>query len=373
MAGIQFGANGEIVSSESADTMRLGASNSNPFNFRPDTGLGIPSGDLTEAASRSVVGRDSGALAARASGVSVNYTGAQRVIIGGPTDGGPVTTHDPVQVNMAEVPNGEQGVLSTATRHGVPRSADELRPDDMVTIGGYETTVRNAINLGFLSKDRVGNVANVSDEQIKEVDGTASAERAAAQAAKDAQDAAAAQEAAKLSPEAEQAAQMLATQVDQNTQIRALIELADAGQVTERAINAAASQAGIDPSEMKAALAKALDGYGGQVTSFLTERGASPDEFFRWAKTTYPTDYKAALIGHVQDRNVAAWGALADRYMVNLDHISPDAILSANFENGITARMDYGTRAVILDIPGHGSMRWSAAVRAGLVGPHRRG
>ena len=78
----------------------------------------------------------------------------------------------------------------------------------------------------------------------------------------------------------------------------------------ERAINAAASQAGIDPSDMKAALAKAMDGYGGQATEFLTERGVDPDPFYRWAKTNHPTDYKAALIGHVQDRNVAAWGPL---------------------------------------------------------------
>jgi hypothetical protein len=75
----------------------------------------------------------------------------------------------------------------------------------------------------------------------------------------------------------------------------------------------------------------------------------------------------------VQDRNVATWGALADKYMVNLDRISPDVILSANFQNGISARMDHAARAVILDIPGHGTMRWSAAVRAGLVGPHRKG
>jgi hypothetical protein len=367
MAGIQFGANGEIVSNESADTMRLGASQTNPFNFQPSTQLGIPSADLSAAAN----GNED--VAARAAGVSIRSgSGAASVNIGG-VGGFMEKSHDVAQVNMAHTSNGESGILATARRDGTPRPADELRDTDMVTIDGIETSVAVARRLGFITKSRTGILENVSPEQLKEATGEAEAARAAEQAAKDQAEAQAATEAAKLSPEAEQAAQMLATKVDQNTQIRALIELADAGQVTERAINAAASQAGMDPSEMKAALAKALDGYGGQVTSFLTERGASPDEFFRWAKTTYPTDYKAALIGHVQDRNVAAWGALADRYMVNLDRISPDAILSANFENGITARMDYGTRAVILDIPGHGSMRWSAAVRAGLVGPHRRG
>ena len=371
MAGITFNADGSVYSTESGDALALGATKTNPFNW--NTGLGIPSADLTEATSRSVVGRDGDALAARAAGVSVNYTGAQRVIIGGPTDGGPVTTHDPVQINMAEVPNGEQGVLSTATRHGVPRSADELRPDDRVTVGGYETTVRNAINLGFLSKDRVGNVANVSDEQIKEVDGTASAERAAAQAAKDQADALAAQEAAKLSPEAEEAAQMLATRVDEGTQVRALIELADAGEVSDRAINAAASQAGIDPSDMRAALGKALDGYSEQATEFLASRGVDPTAFYQWAKVNRASDLKAALIGHVQHRNVAAYALLADHYMTHLDKIDPQSILAGTFPDGGSAHYDPGTRTVVLSIPGHGTMSWAAAPRAGLIGPHRRG
>ena len=366
MAGIQFGANGEIVSNESADTMRLGASQTNPFNFQPSAQLGIPSADLTAATN----GNED--VAARADGVSIRSgSGGASVNIG--PGGFMEKSTEVARANSYNFSNGETSILATARRDGTPRPADELRDTDMVTIDGIETSIAVARRLGFITKSRTGILENVSPEQLKEATGEAEAARAAEQAAKDQAEAQAATEAAKLSPEAEQAAQMLATKVDQNTQIRALIELADAGQVTERAINAAASQAGIDPSQMKAALARAMDGYGGQATEFLTGRGVDPDHFYVWAKTTHPTDYKAALIGHVQERRVESWGPLAEKYMVNLDRISPDVILGASFGNGITARMDYGARAVILDIPGHGTMRWSAAVRAGLVGPHRRG
>ena len=61
MSAIQFNSDGSVFSDQSADTMRLGASNSNQFNFRPDSGLGIPSAELTAATSRSVVDGD-GAL-----------------------------------------------------------------------------------------------------------------------------------------------------------------------------------------------------------------------------------------------------------------------------------------------------------------------
>jgi hypothetical protein len=91
------------------------------------------------------VGADGGALAARASGVSVNYTGASRVVIGGPTDGGPVTTHEAVQINTAFSSNGEEGLLATARRLGTPRPATELRDTDMIEIDGVQTTPTRAL------------------------------------------------------------------------------------------------------------------------------------------------------------------------------------------------------------------------------------
>ncbi len=192
--------------------MRLGASQSNPFNFQPSTQLGIPSADLTAAAN----GNED--VATRAAGVSIRSgSGGSSVNIG---PGGFIEKSTEVaRANSYNFSNGESGILSTARRDGTLRSADELRDTDMVTIDGIETSVAVARRLGFITKSRTGILENVSPEQLKEATGEAEAARAAEQAAKDQAEAQAATEAAKLSPEAEQAAQMLATKVDQNTQI----------------------------------------------------------------------------------------------------------------------------------------------------------
>ena len=371
---IQFGANGEVISTESADPFKVGASTSNPFNIRAnDTGLGI-SPELTAAASRSVVDGDGGTLAARAADVSVNLGGSQSVMIGGPTGGGPVQSHDAVRVNSFDFSNGESRLLATARRDGTPRPATALRDTDKIEIHGIETTVAVARHLGFIKADsRTGILDNVSDTQLKEATGEAETERLAAQAAKDQADSLAAQEAAKLSsPEAEEAATLLATRVDENTQVRALIELADAGEVSEQAINRAASQAGIDPSDMRASLAKAMDGYSEQAAAFLAARGIDAAAFLQYMKVEHPSELKAAMIAHVQHRNVGAYAAAVDRYLTNLDKLSPETILNATFDPGVSAHYDPGTRTVILSIPGHGTMSWAGALRAGLIGPYRQ-
>jgi hypothetical protein len=314
------------------------------------------------------------ALAARAAAVQVNTGGSHSVNLGGPL-AGPVQTRGVTRINTWDNANGESGILATARRDGTPRSADELRPTDRVTIKGIETNVGNAIRLGLLAKDAsTGIIENASPEQLKEATGEAEAVRAAEAAAKAQVDAQAAAEAAKLAhPEAEQAAQTLASKVTEGTQVRALMELAETGEVSERAIQRASSEAGVYPHEMAATISKALDGFTQQAQEFLAARGVDPRAFYQWAKVDHPSDFKAAMIGHVTHRNTAAWATLADRYMTNLDHIDPQVILSATLQDGIKANFDPGTRNVILDIPGHGQMSWGAAIRAGLIGPHRRG
>ena len=297
-------------------------------------------------------------------------------MIGGPDGGDPVQSHDAMRINTWDNANGEQGLLATARRNGTPRPATELRDTDMIEIDGVETTVAVARRLGFIKADsRTGILENVSPEALKEATGEAEQERAAQAAERAAQEARAAQEGSKLAdPAAEAAAQTLASTVSENTVTRALMEIAENGEVSERAILRAASEAGVvDPAEMQATVSTAMAGFVDQAESFLTDRGVDPQAFQAWARTEHSTAFKAAMMDHVRGRNVAAYGALADKYMANLDRIDPHAILNATFGNGITARLDPGSRNVILDIPGHGSMAWGAALRAGIIGPHRRG
>ena len=74
---------------------------------------------------------------------------------------------------------------------------------------------------------------------------------------------------------------------------------------------------------MRVALGKAMDGYSEQASAFLASRGVDAAAFQAWARTEFPSEFKAAMIGHVQHRSVASYAHLADRYMTNLDKIDP--------------------------------------------------
>jgi hypothetical protein len=151
------------------------------------------------------------------------------------------------------------------------------------------------------------------------------------------------------------------------------MELAENGEISERAILRAAGEAGVaDPAEMQAAVTTAMAGFVDQATAFLADRGVDAQAFQTWARVEHPTAFKVAMMDHVRGRNVAAYGELADKYMINLDKIAPEAILSGTFQDGIKAHYDPGSRTVVLNIHGQ-TMSWAAALRAGIIGPHRRG
>ena len=66
-------------------------------------------------------------------------------------------------------------------------------------------------------------------------------------------------------PRAEEAAQT--SQVSENTQTRAIMEIAESVEVSEQAILRAASEAGIgDPAQMKEAVATAMNGFVDRLT-----------------------------------------------------------------------------------------------------------
>jgi hypothetical protein len=55
--------------------------------------------------------------------------------------------------------------------------------------------------------------------------------------------------------------------------------------------------------------------------------------------------------------------------MENLDTITPDAILNANFpDKGVSAHKAPDGR-IVLNIPGRGQVSWATAVKIGLVKP----
>ena len=359
MASIQFGASGEIISTKSANALQLGQRSTDPFNF--NAGLGIATPELLNA-----TGGDERA-ATRAAGVSVNTGGKFSVQFG---DGGGTQAHGVTRVNSSDFSNGESGLMATVRRDGTPRPASNSKPTDRITIDGMETTVEVAERLGMITRDpRTGIRENVSPEALKEATGEAAAERAAEAAVKAQAASAEAMRAATLSGEGvEEAAQTLASNVGENTQTRAILELAESGEVSENAINRAASEAGINPDEMRDTVNKAMGGFVAQASDHLAAKGVDPTLFYQWAKTEQSSEFKVAMLDHVRGRDVSAWNGLASRFMQNLDRINPQAILSAKFPNGGSAYMDPGTGNAVIRFPDGRTYSWAGALQAGLLG-----
>jgi hypothetical protein len=365
---LQFGPQGNVISGDFA-SLAIGRQTS-----APAAGGASHQPSAQDQAAMASMGGSAGTIA-RSGGVQINAGGSYRVHVG--AGGMDVQSADTSRVQMAHVSNGEAGVLGTASRDGAARSAAELKPTDQVTVAGMRTTVANAERLGFLRRDpATGIYTNATEAAVKEASGEAEAERQTTEAAKAAEEAQNAAEAARLPGEgAEEAAQFIADKVDAGTMTRAVLDmLRTDGNVDTSTLNAAASQAGVEPSAMGATLSKAMEGYTSQAEAFAASRGVDLQAFGAWATKQHGNELRQAMIGHVQNRDVSAYAPLMDRYVADLDVIDPNAILSAAFPDpGVTARRDEFTKRVVLNIPGMGEIGWTAAVRAGLVGPHRKG
>ena len=313
-----------------------------------------------------------GAAIANAGSVQVRAgNGAARVQMG--PDGLEVSNNGVSRVQMASVSNGSDGILATANRDGAPKPAASLRPTDKVTIGGMETTLAVAERLGAVTRDAATGVyQNVSEGQLKEVNGAAQAERKQAAAVTEAAKAKEAAQAARLPDAAsEQAAAEIESSVTPGTATRALLDIIDTGNVRSGVLERAASEAGIQPAEMGAKLGAAMKGFQAQAAAFAAQRGVDMEQFTDWARTHHAGDLKNAMQRHVQQRDVGAYGALVGRYMENLDRIDPQSILSAKFPDTGMSAFKAADGRIVLNIPGHGQVSWSAAVKAGLVSPRR--
>ena len=253
-------------------------------------------------------------------------------------------------------------------------ACDGPKVSDFVKIGGMDVTVEVAERLGYLTRDaRTGIYANVSEGQIREASGEAAAARqqAAAEAAR--VKAVEAANAARLPNEvAETAAREITESVSPGTATRVLLDIFDTGNIRSTNLSMAATEAGIAPSDMGAKIGAAMKGFEDQARAFATERGVDLEQFSQWARTHHAGDLKDAMVRHVQGRDVKSYANLFDRYMTNLDKIDPQSILNAKFPTTGMSAYKAADGNVVLRMPGYGEMSWTAAYKAGLVGPHRR-
>jgi hypothetical protein len=262
-------------------------------------------------------------------------------------------------INMGSLSNGESGILASANRSGTPKAAVDLRPDDRVTIEGHETTVAVATRLGYLTRDPAGgyrdNTANL-----------AAAEAAQQEAASDPHYGQA------LDQPATEALGELVRSTTAGSQVKALLNVIDTGEVGHNALVALASEMGngTEPEAVATKVNAIMQGFKAQVATLAASHGADVEDFGAWAREQHGAQFKEAVRLHGMNRTTAAYQPLLRSYMENLDRRNPDAILNANFPTPRVSAYRHPSGQIVLKTP-QGEVSWQVAVRTGLIKPFR--
>jgi hypothetical protein len=267
------------------------------------------------------------------------------------------------KINMGALHNGEQGVLAAAKAHGTPKPASQLRPSDLVTFQGNQMTLEVAERIGLVSKDPTTGFYR---------DNGPTAEAAVAAPPVEPAD-------PRLedphfgqplpSEEAAASFKELVNTVTPGTQVRGILGVIDNGEVTQATLNSAATEAGIEPSAMQAKINSAMDGFRSQAASLAKSTGADPEAFFEWAKANRTGDMKEAMRNHVMQRTTAGYAPLLREFNESLAERDPDVVLNATFPDAGVRAFRGNDGAVVLSIPGKGTMSYRSAVKAGLIAP----
>ncbi|WFT79838.1 hypothetical protein QA634_32420 [Methylobacterium sp. CB376] len=136
--------------------------------------------------------------------------------------------------------------------------------------------------------------------------------------------------------------------------------------ISEQTIGHAASEARIEPHQMRARVDAVVEGFRAQAVSTVQGYGSDdPEDFFQWAHENKPREMKAAMHRHGMERDPRGCEPLYREYVSTIEDRDPEAILNAQFGSGITAKQVDGK--VIIVFPGGKEMSFKGALKAGLI------
>ena len=264
----------------------------------------------------------------------------------------------PLGFNTADMaPAGATGILATArTPLGSP-PVNGIQPTDIITVNGMELTVAIAEHMGILQRDVSGRYAEATGGVDRAREG-ADAENRGTETVDTAE--------AFSDPKAEQALSEVCSGVSAGLQVSALQEIIASGQATPQTINRAASEAGVEPSEMDARVSGVMKHFETQAMQAVKGYGSEdPAAFFEWAREHQHRGLKTAMQAHGMERSTRGYEPMYREYVASMAEHDPASVPNAKFGGGITAQ-DVGDK-VLLNIPGKGQMTYRTALKAGLI------
>jgi hypothetical protein len=142
--------------------------------------------------------------------------------------------------------------------------------------------------------------------------------------------------------------------------------IADGGTIDENMLGSLARGLGVDPAEAQDRVDRISEAFRQQAAETIARLGVDPEAAFEWARENDQAGLAQAIRQQVHDRSTAGYKALAQSYLMSLDQIDPEAILSATFGEGISA-FRAGNGAVVIQTPDGEQLSWRQAVEFGVI------
>lgn len=143
--------------------------------------------------------------------------------------------------------------------------------------------------------------------------------------------------------------------------------------VPAHVIGAVASNMGIEPGEAAETINTLRGQFESQAIEAVSGYGVNPFDIFDWARDNMPQDLQRAINDHTHQRTVSGYKGIAQEYMLNLDKTDPNAIINADFGDGISARLSNGPGSTLVLSTPAGDVSWQTAVRLGYIKVSRNG
>ena len=171
----------------------------------------------------------------------------------------------------------------------------------------------------------------------------------------------------RMSDEAEKAIDTLIESTSGEDQLAAVHQVAETGEVSADLVATVAQGMGIEPEALQGQIGGVLEAFESQARQVISEAagGIDSERVLEWVREHRADELNKAMIEQGTKRSTAGYANLAREYVNGLDNHDPEAILTATFSDGITARRDEQGK-VILNINGQ-DIPWASAVRSGAI------
>lgn len=259
--------------------------------------------------------------------------------------------------------SGEGLLASARTSHGVPVSGSDITEDALVRFpGSSQMTVKEAVSAGLLKRNDDGSFSEVIRKQ-----GNAKANNGASgnEAGKDVVRAEA------FSRDTEASFEQLRDMASPSAVAGAILAAAKGEEFSDSLLEQAASEMRMEPDALREQATAIREAFSDQAHSAIESLGLDSEAFFEWAWKEKASEMRQAVTRHARERTTQSYRDLANAYLTDLPRIAPEAILNAEFADGIKARKAADGK-IILETP-IGEIEWTSAMRKGFLKVSRAG